>query len=267
MFYSCFTESNALSFFFFDKMHTTETHPLINKITRVYFLVGFWHQGDNATGRELTVKFVYSIFLLLFLLSIAMGAIAHENRDKSIYLGEIAILDFVFVSKLFILIWQQKKVEALLNRICVFTVRDNENLAIFNERLSPFIKFGNVLLISTMICVFCDVAVYPFIGREKTLVLEIAFPLNWRDSEISFWIANLFILVGAMLVLAAISFSVIIFYLLLICSSRYELLGSDMRKAGQRITGEILDREKPQIYYRDSIALIKVQLNLQEYVE
>lgn len=248
-------------------MYRTEIHPLINKITGIYHRVGLWQQGEVATDRELRVKLFYTTSLLAVFLSASIGAITHESRDESIYLAEIAILNFVFSFKLLILMWQQRKVEALLNRICVFTVHDDEDFAIFNQRLSPFIKLGNVLCCSSILCAFCEIAIYPFLGSEKALFMEIAFPLNWKESDIAFWIANIFISLGVMLSLAAVSFGLIILYLLRVCSLRYELLGSDMRKAGQRITGKISDREKQQIYLNDLIASIKDHLDLQEYVE
>lgn len=241
-------------------MHGTEIHPVIKKITRFYYLVGFWHQGDIATKRELTVKLFYSLYLLAFVLSLAIGVTTQENRDESIYLAEVSVLNFVCLVKLCILIWEQKKIERLLHQVCVFTAQDDENFTIFNQTLSPYIKFANVLLSSTFICLICEVAIYPFIGSEKTIFLKIAFPLNWRNDEISFWMANFFFLTGGMVSVAGISLGVIVWYLLLVCSLRYKLLGSHMRKTDQRTTGQ-------QIYFRDLVVSIKEHLNLQKYVE
>lgn len=237
---------------------------MVKRVLGIYYRVGFWHQGEIATNRELSVKIFYSIYLFLFLFSIAIGAIVNENRDVAIYLGEVAILYLVFVSKLFILMWQQKKVEALLNRTCVFPIYDDGDLDMFHRKLSSFTKFGNALLFNTMLCICCEVAIYPFYGSKKTLALELAFPLDWREDEFSFWIGNLFMLIGAMLALAAISFGVITSYLLLVCSLRYDLLGSNMRKAGQRSTGKILNHEKQQLYGHNLITSIKEHLNLEE---
>lgn len=245
-------------------MRTTEIHPLINKIIQLYYRVGLWYQGDVATRRELNVKLFYTIYMLLFVLSLAIGAILHENQNKSIYLAECACLASVSFCKFYILIWKQRKIEQMLNRVCVFTVRDEENFAIFTQRLSALTNFGNAFLFGSILCIFCEFAVYPFLGSKKTLALEIAFPLNWRKDEVSFWIANLFVLAANMSVFAAISFAVIITYLLMVCSLRYRLLGSDIKEMGERATKNILKREKQRIYFRDLIVSIKEHLNIRQ---
>ncbi|XP_037040293.1 odorant receptor 43a-like [Bradysia coprophila] len=155
----------------------------------------------------------------------------------------------------------------LLNRICVFTIRNDEDFAFFNVKVEKFIKFAIVFACATIAGVLGCI-VFPFVGNEKSLILDIAFPLDWRNSEIGFWMAYIFFVTGLVLTLPAMAFSVLIWYLLLHCSLRYNVLGSEISNMG-RATGNVklLEKERQAIFKRNIVALIDAHLHLRRSID
>lgn len=199
-----------------------------------FYYIGLWHRGNQPTVKELRIKCFYLICHLLYFLSFVFGAINNEQMDKSIFLTDGAIGIGVYTIKLWILIWKQNEILDLLNRICEFTIRDDHDYALYNAKLRGFTKFVIVFVMSFFIGGVAAAIVLPFVGSEKTLFFEIWFPLDWKNNELGFWLATIFVFVGASLTVVAGWSSVFIWYFLLHCSLRYEELGSELRNLGQR---------------------------------
>lgn len=171
--------------------------------------------------------------------------------------------------KLWILVFKQKKVMELLNRICVFSIKGDEELVFFTNKVKKFAKFVTVLTWLTAGSVLGSV-VFPFVGNTKSLIMDIAFPLDWKNSEIGFWMAQIFFVSEVAISGIVLSFSIIIWYLLLHCSLRYKILGADMRSLGRQVTGDgnvkLTEKQQQIIFYRDLGELIKNHIDLKEYV-
>lgn len=213
-------------------MHSIRVHKVINRKISWFRLFGFWHPGNEPTARKWRLKFFYCIYHPLFCLSLGTGAITNENRDKSIFLTEIFIAMSVISVKLWTLVWKQRQIEELLDGICVFSIRDDNDFSVFNKKLEKFMNFTVAFSFSMVFGCFLEAAILPFLGNERTLFFNIAFPFDWRNNEIAFWMANIFIFTQMFIVAHTALFSVIIWYLLLNCALRYEVLGSEVTKMG-----------------------------------
>lgn len=267
------------------KMHSLKFYEVVNHMLSFFYRIGFWHRGDEATIQELVIKSFYCIYHFLFTISLVVGTITSDNWDDSIFFGEIAIIAAVLTVELWILVWRQTQILKLLNQICIFSIRCDDDFSLVNEKLSRFIQFVMVLLIYLFVA-DCTVGAIPFVTSERTLFFKIGFPLDWRNNEIAFWIANTYVFTGLILSMAAFLLAIIVWYLMLICCLRYTVLGNELRKLGQisqertikmenelsklgRISQERTRRfsemQKNHFYLHDLMALMDACLELTKY--
>ncbi|XP_037050342.1 odorant receptor 94a-like [Bradysia coprophila] len=131
----------------------------------------------------------------------------------------------------------------LLNRICVLTIRNDESFTLFSEKVEKLIKFIVIFSYATAGAISGN-SIFPFIGKQKRIIVDIAFPLDWKNSEIGFWLTYVFFLTENMLSFLTIVYaSALIWYLLLHCSLRYRILGTEIRNMGR-----ISDDDDIQMY-------------------
>lgn len=213
-------------------MHSIKIHKLIALLMALFYLTGIWHRGDKPTIREFKIKLFYGIYHILGVLALGFGAILNEKHDQTVFLTEASIAVGVYSFKLWTLIWQQNQIRDLLNRVCEFSIRNDDDYRRYNEKLGRFMKFVVALLLTVFVGSFESVVV-PFLGSEKTLFFQIAFPFDYRNSEIAFFFAYAFVFTITVLTIIAVFVSVLIWYFLLNCSLRYEVLASELRNTGR----------------------------------
>lgn len=174
-------------------MFKIQLHRRINDLMELLQQVRFWHSGDEATAKETRFKFFYSIFHLLFLVSLIVGAFTCDNLDESIYLivsAGIVLLTFV---RLLYLLWKKNEILELLHRNCVHSIEDQGQFAIVKQKLDAFVRFAVVLTCATFFINICCCLGVPFVGSERKQVFNVGFPFDWRTSVVVFWIEFLFI--------------------------------------------------------------------------
>lgn len=218
------------------------------------------------TVRQLRLKSFCCIFYSFYFISFVIGAITKETLDESIFLAEISFVIMVLAKKVWMLLWKQKQIMGLLNRICVFSIRNDEAYESFNCKVEKLMRFVIAFACITVLAVLGN-SIFPFVGNERSMIVDIAFPLDWKNSEIGFWLVYIFFFTENLLsILAIIYVSAIIWYLLLHCSLRYDILATDIRNMG-KITGGVKVSQKTQhaIFYQDLVACIKDHLHLRGY--
>ncbi|XP_037032787.1 odorant receptor 94b-like [Bradysia coprophila] len=251
-------------------MSHVQIDNVISQMVSLFYYIGFWHRGDEPTAKELRWKFFYCIYYIVFVASMVVGSMISEKDDETIFMVESSITVGVFNVKLWFLIWKQKPILDLLHRICVFSIRYEEDFRFFNVKLRVFRKF--VIFFCIMASVAClEVLLAPFIASKKIIIFEIGFPLDYKNSEIAFWIANSFILTECVLSMITTFFSILIWYLLLSCSLRYNLLGRELKRLGQIISedskNEISEKQKHTIFMQDLKASIDAHLHLKKLTD
>ncbi|XP_037039744.1 putative odorant receptor 71a [Bradysia coprophila] len=250
-------------------MHSTRIHTVIDRTISFFRRIGIWHEEVGPLMGQLRLKLFYSIYYLFFVISLSIGSITSETADESIFLAEAAIIIAVFTIKIWMLIWKQKQIMRLLNRICVFSIRNDQEYVFFNEKVEKFIKFVTVFSCVTVV-VSVGNTIFPFFGNGKLLLLDIAFPLDWKNSEIGFWMAYIFFFSENVLSFLPFAFSVIIWYLLLHCSLRYKILGMEIGNMGRRTDGSKVNisvKEQQAIFYQDLVASIEAHLHLRGLID
>ncbi|XP_037034297.1 odorant receptor Or2-like [Bradysia coprophila] len=248
-------------------MYSIRVHKVIDQMVSFYHRIGYWHGGDRPTASRLRLKSFYYIYHLFFVSSLLIGSITGETVDDSIFLAEATIISTVLNIKVWMLLWKQKQIMALLNRICVFSIQNDKEFAFCNVKVEKFVKFVIVFICATIAgAVGCSG--FPFFGKERLLIVDIAFPLDWKKSEIGFWMAHSFFVIGALITLPAILFSILIWYLLLHCAIRYKVVGMEICNMG-RITGKakMTEKENQAIFYQDLVASIEAHLDLRRLID
>nr|QGW45415.1 odorant receptor 42 [Bradysia odoriphaga] len=250
-------------------MHTTRNHKVIDQTISIFRRMGFWHGEDRPTASQLGLKLFYCIYYTLFPISFAVGIITNEIADEKIFLAEAGIIVVVLTVKIWMLLWKQQQIMGMLNRLCVFLIRSDEAFAFFNERVETFIKFVIAFACATIVG-SCVNSIFPFIGNTRSLLIKIAFPLDYKNSEIGFWMAHIFFTTQNFVTLLGITFSVLIWYLLLHCSLRYEIIRMEIRNMG-RITGgaklKITEKERHTIFHQKLKESIEDHLHLRETID
>lgn len=248
-------------------MHSIEIHELIGQIITVLYRIGYWHRGDVATVREQLIKWFYCIYYYLFAISLLIGAVNCDDKDERIVLLEMLIAVAVASFKFSFFIWKRDQILELLNQICIFTSQNHDDIVLVNAKLQKFMKFARVFLISSFIGIFSAFAIVPFVGNEKTLFFNIEFPLDWRNNEMSFWIADAYLLTYLGFTMISLLFPVIIWYLMLSCSLRYKVLGNSFVRMGTTVNKrKISDKEKQNNFLVDLTASIDGHLRTREYI-
>ncbi|XP_037037050.1 odorant receptor 94b-like [Bradysia coprophila] len=250
-------------------MHSTRIHKVINQIISFVRFIGLGHGEDRHTLTQLRLKSIYCIYYLLFPISFLIGAITKETVDESIFLAEIFLVGTVMTIKIWMILWKQQQLMRLLNRICVFSIRNDEEFSFFNVKVERFIKFVIVFACATIVGGL-GAATFPFIANKKVLILNIAFPLDYKHSRIGFALAYIFFVTEMVLSFLGMAFSVIVWYLLLHCSLRYKILGMKIRNMGRATGGDsnvkILGKEQ-QIFQQELVASIESYLHLRGLID
>lgn len=172
-------------------MHSVRIHTVIEKLISFLYYIGFWHRGDKPTVSESRMKLFYCIYYSLFPISLMVGAITSEAEGHAILLVETSIGAGVLNAKLWFLIWKQDQIVGLMNRICMFSVRYDDDLTFVNKKLRGFALFATVYN-AVQFITGPNLSIQPIFQSEKTLFMQIGFPLDYNNSEIALYIASFY---------------------------------------------------------------------------
>lgn len=250
-------------------MYTIQLHRRIDDLTVCFQFVGFWHRGDQPSTRETQLKLFYSIHFLLFSIALIAGACTTNNSDESIYLTAASTIALVVVVRLFYMIWKQQEIVELLHLIGVHSIDDQEQFILANERLNRFMKFAVAVVCITFLVTICTALGTSLLLCEKKLLFNIAFPFDWRKSDVVYWIEFLFIFTALIEACFSLFFVALTWYLLLNCAIKYEVLSQRLRDMGEikseRSDGSISETRKENLFVRDLISGIRTHQNINEY--
>lgn len=239
-------------------MYSHQVHGVINQIMELFYRLGLWHHGDEATVKETTTKLFYFIFYLLFPISLIAGAITSNNAGEPIFLLQAAVMFIVLAMKLFYIIWKKEQIIELLCQIDVFSFEDHIEYTLVSQKLKSFMKFVIVFFVNVCFGCGCAVVVVPFVGSEKKLFYNIAFPFDYKNNEIAFCLAFAFVFLEVIITMISILFSIIIWYLMFTASLMYNTLGIELKNIGAiRTVQETENNGKQNTFFGDLIKLIE----------
>nr|QGW45428.1 odorant receptor 55 [Bradysia odoriphaga] len=213
-------------------MGSIEIPKLINIIISFYCRLGLWHHQDEPNANEIRKKIFFSIYIFLFLISIVAGCITSDNDDEKVFLFEEIIMVTVLAVKLVDVIWKKREICDLLKAIGVHSIEDRKVFGVVRGELQNVVKFLNIFVFSSLVVATCTVMVVPFIGNERKLLLDIKFPMDWRNDNIAFCLVFAFFFTEVLFVFAAFLLSVLAWYLMANCALRYRIIGYQIKSMG-----------------------------------
>lgn len=253
------------------KMHRVGLNKIINQIMSLLYKIGIWHRGEVVTVRETRTKLVFCFYYLLFPISLACGAMITDETDESIFLTEVALICSILAVRAFFIIWKKIEIVGMLNRYGFFSLEQDEDLNLVNDALNQFERLCFVFMFIS----FADLALIaasPFFLSERFLLFNIAFPFDWMNNDIAFWIAHTFIVTEIFICTILVLISMIIPYLLINCDLKYKILGNKMAVMGDiKITETTQNkrifwsRQKENIFFREFVAVIDSHQQIREY--
>ncbi|XP_037033155.1 putative odorant receptor 71a [Bradysia coprophila] len=214
-------------------MYPVQIHPKIEKLISFFYRIGVWSGENEETGRGTILKIFYSLYFSLAVISVISGAFLSDNKDETIFLTQISINCTVLLVKLVYLIWRKSDILELMHQVCTFYVDDREELTLVNDKLNNLLTFSVFVFGSVNFAEFSSVVIVPISAHnERQLFFNIGFPLDYKNSDLAYWLADLYLATGMIFVTIALFFSVIVWYLMANCGLRYKLLGQQIKYTG-----------------------------------
>lgn len=252
-------------------MYSFKMSKVIGYIIALFHSLGLWQRDVMPNDRITKFKLFYFANYTLYLMSLIVGAIINDKIDDRIFLVDMALVALGCIFKLWLIIWRKNQVADILDRICNFSVQDYDNFKLVNDKLTKFINFVIVLLVFLNIGGGFATLVFPFFGSEKKLFYNIALPFDSGSNKIAFFIASAFIFTGVNLTIIAFSLSVLIWYSMIICALRYEVLGNEIKnmvtsKCAEELESKrkMTDMENQSTFRKDLINAIESYQNIRK---
>lgn len=121
----------------------------------------------------------------------------------------------------------------MIDELCVYPVDDRETFTNISDKLNFFMKFFTAFAFSSAMAAICSIAAHiGYLGRERRLFFNIGFPFDYKTNEIAFWLALAFNSTEEIVAVFIIFFSTIVWYLMIHCAFKYEILGNKLRTLG-----------------------------------
>lgn len=208
----------------------------ICQIFQLFHYVGLWQHDEESIFRKFGKKFGVILFYTLFLIFIATNAFISDDKNQSMYLIQATILVAVMLVKCLYLILKKDEILGFLNDSLLCPSIEGrieyDEVSGKVKKLTKFVRVYNSIFAVTAVLVIGVKLPFLSVG-EKGLPMFISF--SYKDSEIIYWSAYLFVSLSIVLSFTLNIFSAIIWYIMLIYSIDYELLGNKFRKLGWRV--------------------------------
>lgn len=249
-------------------MYHIEIDNTINKLLAIFHQFGMWRNGDEIVFLKMGRKLIYLIFHVSFFISLASGCFLSDDKNESTLLGAVASTTIVLIMKLICILWKKKEILALLRNIVTHSIADHEEFVRVSKKLKKFKNF--IFFYLFMLCaqlVFVAVICLPVFSAKKRLPLNIGFPSNWKNSEIVYWLAVVYLMCSIIMSIVCSFLTIIIWYIMINCSINYEKLEKQFKCMGEieAIQRKFSKAEKQKLFLQNLIDLVKTHRNIKKY--
>lgn len=197
-----------------------------------------------------------------------MGVFITEDNDEVVYLIVATIVGIVQICRMYYMIWKQNDIIKSTHENGYHITTDYEVFAVTK------MNYTNILANLFVWIVFFSLAAVIFLpigSTEKRIMFNIAFPLDYNNSFIAFWMAHVFVSFGFYLSAICCLYVVVVWYLMLNFVIKYRILGSRYKNVGlvkaeeRNVQRNILVTEENGVYLKQLIETIKAHENLYKY--
>lgn len=244
-------------------MYTITVPKRIEQIISLFHFIGYWRNDDGRDIRKWILQLWHLVTYVLFVLLLAAGAFTSDNETESVYLAVVTITALVIAVRMYYFLWKKDQIVRLIHIMGAFSTTYKEDFIKVEDKVRIFIKLISFFWV-TLLCTISGKVIIslPIFTSEKVLPLNIYFPLNWKtEGPLAYWMAFGFVTYACMTTIVCMLFNVIIWYLMMACEAKYQMLGNEIRNIGTKIT----QKENKDLFLHELITLIINHQNLQEY--
>lgn len=235
-------------------------HNFVNQIIQTFYRLKLWNVEEETSFRSSLPKILQLLYFASFVASMAGGACMSNDKDENIFLTVAAMINGVIVYRMANIIWKKNEILTFVRELCEHSIKNHEQFVQVNGKLEKFIQFAKAFVWMCVMGVTFALFV-PVISSEKKLVFNIALPAHWKSSEIIFWMAHLYSVLGCTYSSHALLLSVIIWYLMINCSIKCAILGNKLRNLGVQKT-QFSKHQNQKLFLQDLTDVIKFHLKL-----
>lgn len=210
-------------------MYKIEILDTIKKIIAIFYRLGFW--DIENTYLESKLQLFHFIYFVSVLLTIVVGAFTTDDKDDSIFLAVISIIFLVHAFRLSYIILNKNEILSLIYQTSSQQTNDYNEFIEITNKLKYFSKFSSSLVLMCTIGLGF-IAVLPFISSTNVLVFNYGLPSYLKNSKIIFCITHVYVVLGFVYALILCLVTVIVWYIMINCAIKYEILGNNLKKIG-----------------------------------
>lgn len=195
------------------------------------------------------MKLFQFFFRASFVISLGSGALTTNDKEDSVYLAAVTIGVSVQVVKVFYIIWRKNEILTFIHQIYSVIVEYHDEYSSVNNKVKNLMKFGKIYMLLCCITLVFAFVFYAVEG-QRNLPLNIAFPLDWNNSEIGYWVAFVYLAIHSTLYsMISLVVNILIWYLMSIFAIKYELLGKAFKRMGAGQRNGIFRKQKNRIRF------------------
>ncbi len=258
-------------------MYKIELNQTLCRIVEIFYYMGIWDKDNKPTFPKFLKNFFQALIIALFAIFLATNALLCDDKNESIFVGQVVVLTTVILVKCLYLILKKQDILAFLyDPIMSHSTEDRKQHNQSHQKIDKFMKFTHFYLFMLIVPLILTIGIkLPIISSDKGLPMFISF--SWNNSEIIYWLAFVFVSLSMVLCVTINLLSILIWYIMLNYSIEYEHLGSKIRNLGWEIKVDIkkkVNKKKawsiesklaPKNSFVDNlIILVKAQQNLKE---
>lgn len=213
-------------------------------------------KNEDESGLHKGKRLFYYIFYVCYLCVLVSGAVQSDNKNESIFLASLSIASAVGLVRLIYIFEKNEEITAFLQYVGLHSFTEREEFIKIKKTMTYFTYISNFLFSVLISGLFTpSISVLPVFSNKKRLplFLDSLFPIN---SEISYWLAFIFIQCGLFISMVATSTVLHMWYLLINVSIKYQLMGNKFQNLG------LTRRKKLQVPWKwNEIHFFKIWLN------
>lgn len=208
------------------------------------------------------------LFIISFAICLIAGAVNSQDKDDAIFSGEATIVILVHTYRLYYIIWKKEEILMLIQETGTYYINDLDVFIQIRNKMRNLIKFAIYYILMLFLAV-AFISIVPAVSKTKTLAINIAFPFDWKNSEIVYWLAHLYIVVECFLACIVSLLSVIIWYIMQSLACQYEVLGTQLKQLGLGIKSVIIQDSSElvnqKLFVQNLIVAIKTRQSIGQY--
>ncbi len=182
----------------------------------------------------------------------------------------VSLIIVVLAYKMWIILWETNEFSFFIHQIGLHFTSDRKEFIHIENKLNVWMKFVRYFLLLLLITAISGAVLFP-ITNANHLLFNIAFPLDWKNSEIAFWVASAFLGGGFLCGFVCDILTKLIWYSMLSISFKYKILGNQLIHMGTsfrtgRLRLKVSLAAQQKNFYEDFITAIQTYDKINGYV-